>query len=94
MLFVSGGKKVSGRFCNLISSEKAVYSFYAEFACRLSEAYGAGAEGDMKKARKIYLKLIDDISSKELEIDDSFDLFLFDKYTRAKFDLEPVEYFI
>lgn len=68
--------------------------FHAEFACRLSEAYGAGAEGDMKKARKIYLKLIDDISSKELEIDDSFDLFLFDKYTRAKFDLEPVEYFI
>ncbi len=61
---------------------------------RLSEAYGAGAEGDMKKARNIYLKLIDDISSKELEIDDSFDLFLFDKYTRAKFDLEPVEYFI
>ena len=68
--------------------------FHAEFACRLSEAYCAGAEGDMKKARKIYLKLIDDISSKELEIDDSFDLFLFDKYTRAKFDLEPVEYFI
>lgn len=48
----------------------------------------------MKKARKIYLKLIDDISSKELEVDDSFDLFLFDKYTRTKFDLEPVEYFI
>ena len=59
----------------------------------LAEIYRLGALGDMEQARKKYLAFHDEISGREMEIHEVFDLFLFNRVHRLKLDLPQIPYY-
>ena len=56
----------------------------------MDEAIGSR---DIEKARELYLSFMDELSGREMEIHEAFDLFLFDRYHRNKLRLPRLPYF-
>ena len=55
--------------------------------------YHAGALGDIERARELYLAFMDELSAREPQIHEVFDLFLFDRYHRNKLGIPRLPYF-
>lgn len=68
--------------------------YHAYIVTELSKAYLAGAKGDKKAGAEIYLKLVDWLSVRDSILNPVFDLYLFDKATRKKFDLSPIRDYV
>lgn len=59
----------------------------------VAKIYHEGALGNIEKAREMYLSFMDELSAREMEIHEAFDLFLFDRYHRNKLGIPRLPYF-
>ena len=59
----------------------------------VAKIYHTGALGDIEKAKEMYLSFMDELSGREMEIHEAFDLFLFDRYHRNKLGIPRLPYF-
>jgi hypothetical protein len=59
----------------------------------VAKIYREGALGNIEEARKLYLEFMDELSGREMEIHEAFDLFLFDRYHRNKLGIPRLPYF-
>ncbi len=59
----------------------------------VAKIYHEGALGNIEKARALYLSFMDELSGREMEIHEAFDLFLFDRYHRNKLGIPRLPYF-
>ncbi len=59
----------------------------------VAKIYHEGAIGDIEKAKEMYLSFMDELSGREMEIHEAFDLFLFDRYHRNKLGIPRLPYF-
>ncbi len=66
------------------------HTFIVENVARI---YHEGALGNIEKARELYLAFMDELSAREMEIHEAFDLFLFDRYHRNKLGIPRLPYF-
>ena len=59
----------------------------------VAKIYHEAAIGSIEKAREMFLSFMDELSGKEMEIHEAFDLFLFDRYHRNKLGIPRLPYF-
>lgn len=59
----------------------------------LAEIYRVGALGDIERAKAMYLDFHDELSGREMEIHEAFDLFLFNRVHRLKLGLPQIPYY-
>jgi hypothetical protein len=59
----------------------------------VAKIYHEGALGNIEKAREMYFSFMDELSGREMEIHEAFDLFLFDRYHRNKLGIPRLPYF-
>ncbi len=59
----------------------------------VAKIYHEGALGNIEKAKEMYLAFMDELSGREMEIHEAFDLFLFDRYHRNKLGIPLLPYF-
>ena len=67
--------------------------YHLRMCALLAKAINAGASGDMDKAREEYDKLELYLSKIEMDIHNVFDVFLFERFYRPKFDLPAYPYY-
>ena len=68
-------------------------SHHAFMVEALAKIYGAGAKGDIERAKALYLEFHDALSAREMEIHEVFDLFLFNRVHRLKLGLPQIPYY-